>query len=267
MATAAPELEATRTRLVTARAALETTAHTEQLLREAFAGLQRAVGELRAAWVSPPADSAAQHALEYLLTVSATDVEAENLEAGCRTLSAEADRLLEAGEALAARERLLRFREPMEKVALALLAITLAVVGYTLANRIAQPIDLAEGKPWKASSSWADCTPRAGRCGPLVSRILFHTRDDENPWFRLDLLQPTTFSGMTIVNRAEEFADRAVPLVVEVGDDDQTWREIARRDEVFSTWRVSFQPVTARFIRLRVARKSWLHLEAIKVHP
>lgn len=260
-------LEAARAQVQEARRGLERRARSEADLRDALVALQQVVQQCQQAWLSRPPDSAQEAGLAFLAAVPAGEVEAENLELACQLLGAEADRLLEVNEALERRERELRFRRPLQPVALAVLVVLLGVAFSTLAQRMAEPIDLAEGKPWKASSSWADCTPRAGRCGPLVSRILFHTRDDENPWFRLDLLAPTTFSGLTVMNRAEEFADRAVPLIAEVSDDDQTWREVARRESVFSTWRPSFEPVTARYLRLRVARKSWLHLESVKVHP
>ncbi|MBL8956055.1 MAG: discoidin domain-containing protein [Myxococcaceae bacterium] len=139
------------------------------------------------------------------------------------------------------------------------------------ATRATEPTDLAKGKPWRASSQWAGvtCDPVHGLCGPLHSRIFFHTNDDDSPWVEIDLGKPTTFSKLTIVNRKDEnLQARAVPLVIEVSDDQSTWRQIARRDETFDDWKVELAaPATARFVRARIDRKSWLHLEAVKVHP
>ncbi len=39
------------------------------------------------------------------------------------------------------------------------------------------------------------------------------------------------------------------------------------RDATFSTWRAKFPTTTARFVRLRVPRRTFLHLEAVRVHP
>ena len=36
---------------------------------------------------------------------------------------------------------------------------------------------------------------------------------------------------------------------------------------VFSTWLATFPPQTPRYFRLKVARLSTLHLEAVQVHP
>ncbi len=136
--------------------------------------------------------------------------------------------------------------------------------------RAFEPVDLAKGKPWRQSSVWAGvkCDPEHGVCGPLRSRIFFHTLEDDSPWVEIDLGQPTTFSKMTIINRKDEgLQHRAVPLTIEVSDDTVNWTVIARQIEVFDTWTPKFGPVTARYVRARAERKTWLHLEAVKVHP
>lgn len=148
-------------------------------------------------------------------------------------------------------------------IAAVLLAIALVIVG----QRAFEPVNLAAGKPWRTSSKWIDCDQSVGRCGPHVTRILFHTNEDESPWFELDLGAPTAFSSVTVVNRSDHMPERAVPLIVEVGDDQTTWRTVAERSETFSTWRTSFPTATARFVRLRVPRRTYLHLEAVRVHP
>jgi hypothetical protein len=58
-----------------------------------------------------------------------------------------------------------------------------------------------------------------------------------------------------------------VPLVVEVSNDRKKYREVARRTEVFDTWTPKFAPQRMRYVRLRVARRSMLHLDRVEVHP
>lgn len=130
-----------------------------------------------------------------------------------------------------------------------------------------QPIDLAAGKPSTQSSKWAECHPDKNECGGYPTRIAFHTNAEQSPWFQIDLGEPTAFSSATIVNRQDMALPLAVPLVVEVSDDGKSFREIARRDDVFSTWLATFPPQTARYLRLKVTRLSTLHLEAVQVHP
>ncbi len=233
--------------------------------RTAFEGYQKAVSLLRAG--SPVVREDDERAgLEFLLALDPTAVEDDALEEAVRLLRIEAKELLGDREAQRLRREHRGWAQPIALVGPALIVMVLCVAGYTLGQRRLEPADLAEGKPWVASSSWANCTPRAGRCGPLTSRIVFHTLDDDSPWFRIDLGQPTTFTRATIINRSDDAPERAVPLLLEVGDDGTTFREVARRESVFSIWRASFDPVTARYVRVRVPRKTWLHLEAVKLH-
>lgn len=153
------------------------------------------------------------------------------------------------------------------------LTLLVLLVGVTLGATLGvlalmKKPDLGKGRPWRASSSWATCEPQKRTCGAVTdTAIFFHTNEDANPWFELDVGPGHKYSSMTIKNRSDFGPDRAVPLVVEVSDDQATWREIARRTETFSTWKPTFAPQSARWVRLRVLRKSWLHLEQVSVHP
>lgn len=142
----------------------------------------------------------------------------------------------------------------------------LAVAMVAGVGRLMQPADLAAGMPFKTSSKMADCHPDQNECAGFPTKILFHTLEETNPWYLVDLQKPTEFTHMTIVNRGDSGESRAVPLVVELSDDGVTFREVARRNEVFATWKPVLGPQTARFVRVRVDRMSWLHLEAVRVH-
>lgn len=127
--------------------------------------------------------------------------------------------------------------------------------------------DLAKGKPWHVSSIGIECHPEKSDCGGVTTDILFHTKLEKDPWFEYDFGRPMEFSSLTIKNRSDFGPERAVPLVVEVSNDDKHFRQIARREDSFSTWKPSFTPQKARYLRLRVARESMLHLEGVQVHP
>jgi hypothetical protein len=126
--------------------------------------------------------------------------------------------------------------------------------------------DIAAGQPWRASSSGDECHPDERSCAGTRTRILFHTLDEENPWFEVDLGQSRHFSAVTVDNRSDCCGERAIPLVIEVSDDQTTWREVARNEELFTTWRAQVGAQQARYVRLRVPRKTMLHLEAVHVH-
>jgi hypothetical protein len=171
--------------------------------------------------------------------------------------------------AIDVRERPFRAVDGVTLVAFARVALTVLVlltaIGAAIALRPEKP-NLAAGKPWTTSSSMFECHPAQAECGGAKTRIFFHTREEQDPWLQYDLGSKLAFSSMLIQNRQDGETDRAVPLIVEVGDDGTHFRQLARRDTEFSAWKPSFPTVTARYVRLRVPRRSMLHLEEVDVY-
>jgi hypothetical protein len=147
---------------------------------------------------------------------------------------------------------------------LAVICVGLLVFGLSV---LMNKPDLAKGKPWRTSSIAYECHPDKSECGGATTNILFHTKQEKNPWFEYDFGAPLAFSSLTIRNRSDFGLEVAVPLVVEVSNDDKSFHEVVRRTEAFAVWRPSFPTQHARYLRLRVARESMLHLEAVQVHP
>jgi hypothetical protein len=151
-------------------------------------------------------------------------------------------------------------------VATVIASMAFIVLLAAFAPRWLERTNLATGRPWRTSSKLFDCHPEQIECGGVRTPIFFHTTFEQNPWWEVDLGPAVQFSKVVVNNRSDAVQDRAVPLVIEVGDDQKTWREVARRDEDFSVWTAKFPATTARFVRLRVPRQSTLHLEAVKVY-
>lgn len=153
--------------------------------------------------------------------------------------------------------------------ALALLVVIMVAVALVPLIPRSLAHDLAKGKPWRASSTFAECHPEKINCGGGRTAVFFHTKDDDQPWVEIDLRAPTRFSEVIVFNRSDgdQFVlDRAVPLILEVGDDQQTWRELGQQGESFSVWKPRFDPTTARYVRLRSPRKTMLHLDAVEIY-
>ncbi len=140
---------------------------------------------------------------------------------------------------------------------LLLLGLGLGAVSF-LSSLTTKP-NLAAGKPWRASSQNPG-VPNATR-----GEYLFHTLDEDEPWFELDLRKPMQFSLVEVLNRRDCCPDRSVPAVIEVSKDRHKWKEVSRRKETFSVWKARFAPVTARYVRVRVMRRSILHLASVAV--
>lgn len=151
------------------------------------------------------------------------------------------------------------------------LVLGACLVVAALVNSVVQvalrPKNLAEGKPWRTSSSALSCVPAEHNCGGTKTDILFHTQEEESPWFEIDLGAATSISAATVRNRTDCCQDRAIPLVLEVSDDTTTWREVARRDAAFVTWNADFPTQTTRYVRARGLKRTILHLDGVLVHP
>jgi hypothetical protein len=67
------------------------------------------------------------------------------------------------------------------------------------------------------------------------------------------------------VNNRFENSDRAVPLIVETSVDHNTWTEVARRNDDFDSWKATFPAARVRWVRLRVPRRTYLHLRGVRI--
>jgi len=145
---------------------------------------------------------------------------------------------------------------------LALVAAVLLLAAIAVRIRTLGP-DLAAGRPLRTStvwSGWQKCITTS-RCNGLM----FHTENEFFPWVEIDLGAPRTVRRVEVWNRDNCCAERATPLAAEVSDDRATWSEVARRTVDFGKWTAVFPPRTARFVRLRVLKRSVLHLQRIAV--
>jgi hypothetical protein len=118
--------------------------------------------------------------------------------------------------------------------------------------------NLLKGKPYRTSTAWTGCSADAG-----CQALLFHTDPEFNPWVEFDLGAPKKFHRLEVGNRTDCCSERAVPLVAEISNDRVSWQEIGRRENDFANWTATFPPKTARYLRLRVARHSTLHLKDV----
>jgi hypothetical protein len=159
----------------------------------------------------------------------------------------------------------LRLKRALRVGPLLLVACLLFVTGAVVVWRAVRGPDLAEGRSWRTSSKQYDCDPVAESCGGVRTKIFFHTREEANPWFEVDLGKLERVSRVEIVNRGDEYADRAVPLIVELSTDGRSYRSVAERRTPFTRWNPSFERTQARFVRLRAARQTILHLEHVSI--
>lgn len=146
-----------------------------------------------------------------------------------------------------------------------LAAMIAAGVNYGL-TRMRRNSDLANGKPWKTSSTYPGFNAQTHVVDANTTTVLFHTNEEVDAWFEIDLGAPTKIGSVELVNRDDCCGERAIPLVIETSLDHAAWSEAARRTDPFQSFIASFAKRDARWVRVRTLRKTWLHLDRVAVY-
>ncbi len=148
----------------------------------------------------------------------------------------------------------------------AALLTVLVVVIAQLRDSAERRHDVAAGRPWRASSAYlvAGCQSPKQQCDDSPD-YFFHTQEEANPWVEFDLGSPQRISAVRVDNRKDCCMERAAPMVVEVSNDERSWKTVARRDAVFTSWLGNFSPTNARWVRLRLEKRAPLHLLGVRV--
>lgn len=150
------------------------------------------------------------------------------------------------------------------------LAFVFLTIGIVITRTLAwndERRDLATRATWTTSSlALGGCRSPAQTCKESPG-FFFHTQVESQPFVTFDLRRERSLSRAVVENRLDCCPERAVPLVLEVSSDQKSWKTIARRDEIFTTWRVSFPRVRARFVRLRLNGTGMLHLSRVQLLP
>lgn len=102
-----------------------------------------------------------------------------------------------------------------------------------------------------------------------------HTADEDRPWWRVDLESVCRIRQVRIYNRLANLGlmQRANRFEIHVSDDDATWRTVFRKDDdalVGGRRQTPFvwtpeQEIRARFVRIQLLRKTYLHLEQVEI--
>ncbi len=171
-------------------------------------------------------------------------------------------RLDDASRAVA-RVRVTRFA----RAATLLVLVVAVLVGSALRVRAyLRGPNLALGRVTTASSELAQWGTPGGAVDGNTDTMGFHTDNDATPWLAIDLGSPKLIAEVVVYNRTDSSPERAVPLLVELSSDGTSYELAARRDEPFVVWRAKLAPRTARWVRVKVPHKSYLHLNEVEVY-
>lgn len=114
--------------------------------------------------------------------------------------------------------------------------------------------------------------------GDPAKALGFHTENTENPWWRVDLGQPSQVFAIRIFNRdriPEWTQRRTSPIVVEASNDGELWKLIFSTEpgQIFGGYSAGMPlvwssdlPVEARYVRISIPRKEYLHLSEVEIY-
>jgi len=139
---------------------------------------------------------------------------------------------------------------------------------------------LLEAQLHSESQHGATLTTRddaAGGCdGVTNGRYGFHTAQQPNPWWQVDLGKAAALSQVRLWNRADNdgMAERAAKFILLVSNDGKQWREAYRHNgQTFYGYRmpnrspliVTLTNIEARFVRVQLPGTGFLHLDEVEV--
>ncbi len=129
---------------------------------------------------------------------------------------------------------------------------------------------LSAGRPSRQSSLYKgseDFSAAKGNSGTIDRESFFHTAEEENPWWEVDLQQITQIKGVYIFERIG-YAQRSKDLLIELSNDGSFYRTVFSRhdvaDHVGQNYFIRMDDA-ARYVRVRLDGRGYLHLCQVAV--
>jgi hypothetical protein len=149
--------------------------------------------------------------------------------------------------------------------AVVVLVTLVAVLSASWISRRTHP-NLAYHRPVAASSLNGYGPDAARLVDGITDEIGFHTNGGDQQWVVIDLGEVRAFDKIVVYNRPGCCADRAVPLTVEVSEDNLSYTPIAGRMEVFDKWTVDNLRARGRYVRLKNHPPNYFHLAEVEIY-
>ena len=114
----------------------------------------------------------------------------------------------------------------------------------------------------------------AGGCdGVKTGKWGFHTADEPNPWWQVDLGKATALDRVVLYNRCDALADRNGRIMVLLSSDARTFKQVYQHDGTTFGGQPDNCPLfvplkgqSARYVRLQLPGHSYFHLDEVEVY-
>lgn len=136
-------------------------------------------------------------------------------------------------------------------------------------------INLAIDKPTSQSSvhPWEVNKVQSATSGSLTGRYQFHTDEQDDPWWEVDLLEMALISAIKLYNRDDNSQERCSQFTISIKGNDLFYRPIyTQKDPIFFggltgtsfEW-VADRPVEGRVIRISIPGRKYFHLDQVEI--
>jgi len=110
--------------------------------------------------------------------------------------------------------------------------------------------------------------------GVIDGKWGFHTENEPNPWWHVDLGQKTPLDRVALYNRCDNCGDRNNHILLLLSDDGKTWAQAYQHNGTPFRGYPDKKPLEikldgrpARFVRLALKGTSYFHLDEVQVYP
>ena len=114
----------------------------------------------------------------------------------------------------------------------------------------------------------------AGGCdGVKTGTWGFHTAEEANPWWQVDLGQPAALDRVMVYNRCDGTADRSSRIMVLLSSDGRSFKPAYQHDGTIFGGQPDNRPLavalngqSARYVRLQLPGHSYFHLDEVEIY-
>jgi hypothetical protein len=197
------------------------------------------------------------------------ELDAERQADAAQSLHAFAERLIEPLSVPQRAEERAWVNRIQVLISVVVVLVVLAVFAVNALKKHAEESsDLARSASWQTSSSGPECSCKspAQSCAECPN-FFFCTAEQRHASIVFDLHRVQSISTIEVENRRDCCSERALPLVVQVSSDQKDWKTVATRKRDFDTWRETFPTEQARWVKLYVGKRNFLHLARVRLLP
>jgi len=163
------------------------------------------------------------------------------------------------------RPRSVREIRTMRALRLVGAALAIFLVGRMTLRAILVPHNQALHKPVFASSRYEGTPEPAGLTDGDRRKLGVHTLVENDPWVRIDLASTYKVKTIRVYNRTECCGDEILPLIVEVGEENDPAPFVAERTETFEVWEIDVGGHPSSSVKLHSRRKGYIALAEVEV--